>query len=109
MFDGQYIQGGPGSASWNPGREESYQFITAIVKDLISILPGVEVIHLGGDEVSKTRCWGPDPYVQNFMKEKGLKDLDEMFSYFLNEIARRVKKDTGKKIMWWGEAGANVD
>lgn len=63
MFDGQYIKGGPGSASWNPGREESYVHITNIVKDLLTVLPGVEVIHLGGDEVSKTKCWGSDPYV----------------------------------------------
>lgn len=86
MFDGQYIKGGPGSATWNPGKEESYTQIVAIVKDLLDILPGVETIHLGGDEVAKTTCWGSDPDVQNFMKEKGIKDLDGMFSYFLNEI-----------------------
>ena len=103
------MRGGPGSATWNPGREESYTQIVAIVKDLLDILPGVEVIHLGGDEVSKTKCWGSDPYVQQFMKDKNLKDLDAMFSYFLNEIASRVKAETGKKVMWWGEAGANVD
>jgi len=27
----------------------------------------------------------------------------------LNEIAKKVKAATGKKVMWWGEAGANVD
>lgn len=63
MADGSYIKGGPASAAWNPAREETYEIITRIVKDIIEIFPDTEYIHLGGDEVMKETCWKPDPYV----------------------------------------------
>ena len=67
MFDGGYIRGGPASAAWNPGRKETYEIITRIVKDVIEIFGDVEFIHLGGDEVMKDTCWKPDPYVKDLM------------------------------------------
>jgi len=63
MADGSYIKGGPASAAWNPGMDETYEIITQIVQDVLTVFGNVEYIHLGGDEVMKDTCWGPDPYV----------------------------------------------
>jgi hypothetical protein len=78
------------------------------VKDVISIFDDVEYIHLGGDEVMKDTCWGPDPYVKALMTEKGWTTTAEVFTYFLNTIGDKVKKETGKEVVFWGESGAFV-
>ena len=57
----------------------------------------------------KDTCWKPDPYVQDLMKQKGFTTTEEVFTYFLNTIGDTVKKETGKKLIFWAETGAFVE
>jgi len=81
-------------------KEETFTFLTNILSEVMEIFPG-EFIHIGGDEVDKFN-WKRCKYCQQRMKEEGLKNVDELQSYFIKRIEKFVNSK-GRRIIGWDE------
>lgn len=81
-------------------KEESFEFLTAILDEVVNLFPG-KYIHIGGDEVPKSR-WKTCTKCQNVIQNKGLANEHELQSYFISRIEKHLNKK-GKKIIGWDE------
>jgi hexosaminidase len=89
--------------TFNPGKEDTYQFISNILKELKVLFPDGR-IHIGGDEVALgIKAWDNNPDVKRLMTEKGYTDHQQAEAYFLRRIADSVIK-LHDKVMCWDEA-----
>lgn len=82
------------------GKEETFEFIENVLTEVMELFPS-EYIHIGGDEANKAR-WKECPLCQKRIREEGLKDENELQSYFI----RRIEKfliSKGKKLIGWDE------
>ena len=80
--------------------EKSFTFLENVLTEVMSLFPG-NMIHIGGDECSKI-WWKQDSLSQKLMREKGLKNEDELQSYFIQRIEKFVNSH-GKTIIGWDE------
>lgn len=85
---------------YDPAKEETFQFLSNILAEVIPLFPG-KYIHIGGDEVPKD-TWHNSPDCQALMKREGLKDEDELQSWFTRRIEKIVTAD-GKSMIGWSE------
>ncbi len=83
-----------------PGNEKTFKVIEDILAEVIELFPS-EYIHLGGDECPKT-FWKQCPKCQARIKAEGLKDEEELQSYFVKRVAKMVQ-DRGRKVIGWDE------
>ena len=91
------------------GSEEVYEFLEDILSEVAELFPS-KYIHIGADEVDK-RFWEESPKCQAFMKKNGLKNVDELQSYFVHRI-QKILASKGKETIVWDEAlegGLNPD
>jgi len=84
----------------SPAKENVYQFLDKVITQLANLFP-FPYIHLGGDECPKN-FWEKDPEVQALMKREGLKNMDEVQSYFEKRVEKLVSAH-GKKMIGWDE------
>jgi len=82
------------------GNEETYTFLENVLNEVFQLFPS-EYIHIGGDEVPKTN-WQNCAKCQALMKAEGLKDEEELQSYFVRRIGKFVT-DHGRKFIGWSE------
>ncbi len=88
--------------TFHPGKEEVYQYLTDILKEVKSLFPS-DYIHVGGDEVHfGNHQWKEDPDVQKLMKKQSLKNLKEVEQYFMRRMADSITS-IGKKVIGWDE------
>jgi len=88
--------------TFNPGKEGTYSYLTAILREVADLFPG-QYIHIGGDEVSFGRAaWSDDPDVLALMEREGLSDLDGVESYFIRRMADSVRA-LGKIPVCWDD------
>jgi len=80
--------------------DETFTFLENILDEVMALFPS-EYIHIGGDEVEKTR-WKESVYCQQLIAEKNLKDEAGLQSYFTQRIEQYVNSK-GKKIIGWDE------
>lgn len=83
---------------WCVAKESNYAIIEDIIKELVEIFPS-EYIHIGGDEV-KFSLWDPCPDCQKLMREKGLKDGNQLEQYFINRVTDILAKYNRKTVVW---------
>lgn len=83
---------------WCVAKESNYALIEDIIKELVEIFPS-EYIHIGGDEVNFSH-WKPCPDCQRLMKEKGLKNGEQLEQYFLNRVSNILTKYNRKAVVW---------
>ena len=99
-----WSHGNPPTAMVNntlsPVKENVYQFLDQVITQLAALFP-FPYIHLGGDECPKN-YWEKDPEVQALMKKEGLKNMDEVQSYFEKRVEKLVSAK-GKKMIGWDE------
>lgn len=82
------------------GKEETFNFLQDVLTEVIELFPG-KYLHIGGDECPKTR-WEKCPLCQKRIKEEGLKDENELQSYFISRIEKfLISKD--RKLIGWDE------
>lgn len=81
-------------------REETFSFIENILTEIAELFPS-EYIHIGGDEAPKLR-WTRCHVCQERMKNEGLKDENELQSYFITRIEKFLASK-GKRIIGWDE------
>lgn len=82
------------------GNDSTFIFLQNIMAEVIQLFPS-EFIHVGGDEVDKS-YWRDCPKCQLRKTMEGLKDEDELQSYFI----RRMEKflvSKGKRLIGWDE------
>jgi hexosaminidase len=82
------------------GNEESYTFLENVLGEIFQLFPS-PYIHIGGDEVPKTN-WQNCAKCQARIKAEGLKDEQELQSYFVKRIGKFVT-DHGRKLIGWSE------
>jgi hexosaminidase len=81
-------------------KEETFTFLENVLSEVMALFPS-EYIHIGGDECPKTR-WKSCAHCQKIIKEKGLKDENELQSYFIQRIEKFLNSK-GRKIIGWDE------
>ncbi len=82
------------------GRDSTFTFLENVLDEVISLFPG-KYIHIGGDEVPKIR-WKSCPLCQARIKAEGLKNEEELQSYFIKRISKYLASK-GKDIIGWDE------
>lgn len=82
------------------GNEETFTFFETVLTEVIDLFPST-YIHIGGDEAQKTK-WEECSKCQNRIKTEGLKDEEELQSYFIKRIAKFVESK-GRKVIGWDE------
>lgn len=81
-------------------KEETIRFMEDVLSEVIELFPG-KYIHVGGDEVPKV-SWKQSEYCQQLMKKEGLKDENELQSYFIKRIETFLYSK-GKTMIGWDE------
>ena len=82
------------------GNELSFTFMEDVLAEGIDLFPS-EYIHVGGDEAGKS-AWKKCPKCQALMKEKGMKNVDELQSYMIHR-AEEFLNSKDRKLIGWDE------
>ena len=82
------------------GKETTFQFLEDVLAEVIALFPS-QYIHIGGDECPKAN-WKRCPSCQKKMREEGLKDEQQLQSYFIQRIEKYLNYK-GKQIIGWDE------
>ena len=78
----------------------TFNFYENVLKEVMQLFPS-HYIHIGGDEAPKA-TWENSAYCQQLMKKLGLKNADELQSYFINTIEKFLNSH-GRDIIGWDE------
>ena len=81
-------------------KEETFRFIEDVLTEVAALFPG-PYIHVGGDEVPKTR-WRASPVAQDVMRRENLADPAALQSWFIRRVEQMVIA-RGKKLIGWDE------
>jgi hexosaminidase len=81
-------------------KEETFTFLQNVLSEVAALFPG-RYVHIGGDEVQKD-SWRQSAEAQAIMKREGLKDEDQLQSYFVRRIERFLTTK-GKLTIGWDE------
>jgi hexosaminidase len=84
---------------YNP-TEEVFRFLKDILTEVMALFPSA-FIHIGGDEAIKDQ-WKGSQQVQACIKELGLKDEDELQSWFLSQIGTLLAHNH-RRLLGWDE------
>jgi len=84
----------------DPGKEEVFEFVEGVLSEVVELFPG-PYVHTGGDEVPRDR-WKASSFAQARMKKEGLRDEDELQSYFTKRVERFLNSK-GRKLIGWDE------
>ena len=85
---------------WCVGREENYQILDSIIREVSGIFP-FEYIHIAGDEVNRAN-WEHCPKCQALMAKEGFTDSFQLQNYFFRRVQTIVDK-YHKKTNGWNE------
>lgn len=83
-----------------PANPETFKFLETVLSEVFQLFPG-KYVHIGGDEVRKD-YWKNSPECRALMKRKGLKNADELQSWFIKRIEKVVNAH-GKTLIGWSE------
>ena len=81
-----------------PGKEGTFEFIQKILLEIMEIFPH-RVLHIGGDEVPKSR-WKKCLDCQTRKIENKLSNEDQLQDYFINRIAKFLLKNERTPMGW---------
>ncbi len=81
-------------------KEETFTFLQNVLSEVAALFPG-RYMHIGGDEVQKD-SWRESAEAQAIMKREGLKDEEQLQSYFVRRIERFLTTK-GKLTIGWDE------
>ncbi|HYK45925.1 MAG TPA: family 20 glycosylhydrolase [Parafilimonas sp.] len=83
-----------------PANEKVYDFLDKVFTEVAQLFP-FEYIHVGGDEAAKN-FWEQSEDVKNLMQREGLKNVEEVQSYFVKRV-EKIVQSKGKKLIGWDE------
>jgi hexosaminidase len=82
------------------GKESTYEYMDKVFTEVADMFP-FEYIHIGGDECYKG-FWKKCPDCRKRMKDNGLKDENELQSYFVKRL-EKILEAKGRKLIGWDE------
>jgi hexosaminidase len=85
----------------NP-EDSTVQFCKDVLAEVMDIFPG-QFIHVGGDEAKKT-LWENNPKYRKLLKERGLKNMHEMQSWFIKQMDDFITANS-RRLIGWDEIG----
>jgi len=91
------------------GNEDTFTFLFEILNEVFELFPG-KYIHIGGDEVPRSR-WKKCPKCQQRMAEEGYTTEGELHRYMINRVADYLASH-GREAIGWNEnlvEGLNPD
>ncbi len=88
------------ASNYCPGNDSVFKFLENVLSEVIALFPS-QYIHIGGDEVDKGP-WKKCASCQARIKAEGLKNEDELQSYFIKRIEKFVVSKH-RKIIGWDE------
>jgi hexosaminidase len=80
--------------------DTTFYFLEKVLTEVFDLFPG-EYVHIGGDEAIKDQ-WKANPKIQTQIKDLGLKNENELQSWFIKRI-QKFAQSKGKKIIGWDE------
>jgi hexosaminidase len=80
--------------------DSTIAFVKDVLTEVMELFPG-RFVHVGGDEAAKAR-WKASERVQARIKDLGLKDEDEMQSWFIRQIDAFLAS-SGRRLIGWDE------
>ncbi len=80
--------------------DETFTFLQDVLEEVLAIFPG-EYVHIGGDEAPKIQ-WRQSPQAQARIAAEGLKDEDELQSYFIRRMEAWLNA-RGRRMVGWDE------
>ena len=83
-----------------PGKEETFEFVQNILSEIMDTFP-YHVIHIGGDEVRKSR-WKKCPDCQIRKKFMNFSTEGQLQGYFINRISKFLVEN-GRTPIGWNE------
>ncbi len=86
------------SSNYCAGNEEVFSFLQDVLTEVIALFPST-YIHIGGDEVDKGP-WKKCERCQDRMKKEGLKNEEELQSYFIKRMEKFIVSKKRKMIGW---------
>jgi hexosaminidase len=92
-----------GTGSWDSNYnvdDSTIHFLQDVLSEVMALFPS-KFIHIGGDEVDK-RPWHANPKAQARMKELGLKDENELQSWFVRQMDQFIAAH-GRRLVGWDE------
>jgi len=89
------------------GNDSTYAKIDQIIAEIAAIFPS-KYIHIGGDEVTRN-YWSQCEVCKNRIASEGLKNVDELQSYFVNRVAKMVKAKGKTPIGWYETLEKGLD
>ncbi|WP_242202796.1 beta-N-acetylhexosaminidase [Aestuariivivens insulae] len=92
--------------TFDPGKEETYAYLTTILKEVATLFPS-KYVHLGGDEVHfGNEAWHSNAGIKELMKREQLETLVDVEHYFIRRITDSLKT-LGKDLAGWDEIVAS--
>jgi hexosaminidase len=85
---------------YNAGKEEVFEFLEKVLEEVLELFPS-KYVHIGGDECPKDQ-WKANELCQNRIREEGLKDEDELQSWFIRRIETFLN-ERGRNLLGWDE------
>jgi len=83
-----------------PANEKVYEFLDKVFTEVAQLFP-FEYIHMGGDEAAKN-FWEKSDAVKALKQREGLKNMEEVQSYFVKRV-EKIIQSKGKKLIGWDE------
>jgi hexosaminidase len=80
--------------------ERTFAFLEDVLTEVLALFPS-PYVHIGGDEVPKTR-WKESAEAQAVIRREGLKDEHELQSWFIRRIERFLLAQ-GRRLIGWDE------
>jgi len=88
------------NSNYCPGKEATFTFLDNVLTEVMALFPS-KYIHVGGDEVDKS-TWAVCPDCQARIKSEGLKNTDELQSYFVKRMEKFLNSH-GRRLIGWDE------
>lgn len=82
------------------GNEGTFTFLEDVLTEVMELFPS-EYIHIGGDEATKTE-WEKCPKCRKRISSEGLKNVEELQSYFIKRIEKFISSK-GRRLIGWDE------
>lgn len=94
------LSGGVFKGIYSPAKPETFEFLQNVLNEVFNLFPG-KYIHIGGDEVPRG-SWTNDPACMALMGREGLKNKEQVQSWFTRRMERFINKK-GKTLIGWSE------
>lgn len=82
------------------GNEKTFEYLEKVFAEVMDLFPS-EYVHVGGDECFKG-FWNKCPKCKARMEQEGLKNVNELQSYFIRRM-EHILKAKNKRLVGWDE------